>query len=209
MSQGRVLLDVVKGGPSYKPVSIVGLTDFHGQLDPDDARRSTGSTSRSAAPPTSRRCSTRSSRTCPGPGLLLASGDNVGASPANSGLLEDMPTIDVENAWGLDATSLGNHEFDYGIDRLKAHIDRAEFPFLATNVVETATGKIPDWLDGASKVFTVNGIKVGVIGAELKETPELVSAGATAGLTFLDEGPRIKAESEPPPGARASRSRSW
>ena len=75
------------------------------------------------------------------PGLLLASGDNVGASPANSGLLEDMPAIDVENAWGLDATSLGNHEFDYGVDRLQQHIDRADFPFLATNVVETATGQ--------------------------------------------------------------------
>ena len=45
-------------------------------------------------------------------------------------------------------------------------------------------------------MFTVNGTKVGVIGAGLKETPELVSAGATAGLTFLDEGPRIKAESQ-------------
>ena len=131
----------------------------------------------------------------PGPGLLLASGDNVGASPANSGLLQDKPAIDVENAWGLDATSLGNHEFDYGIDRLKSHIARADFPFLASNVVETATGQIPDWLDGASKVFTINGTRVGVIGAELAQTPELVSAGATAGLSFLDEGPRIKAES--------------
>ena len=35
-----------------------------------------------------------------------------------------------------------------------------------------------------------------MIGAGLKNTPELVSAGATAGLTFLDEAPRIKAESE-------------
>ncbi len=77
----------------------------------------------------------------PGPGLLLASGDNVGASPANSGLLEDMPAIDVENAWGLDATSLGNHEFDYGIDRLKAHIARADFPFLAANIVDDGDGR--------------------------------------------------------------------
>ena len=45
-------------------------------------------------------------------------------------------------------------------------------------------------------MFTVNGVKVGVIGAELQSTPELVSAGATAGLTFLAEAPRIKAESE-------------
>ena len=128
-------------------------------------------------------------------GLLLAAGDNVGASPPNSGLLEDMPTIDVENLWGLDATSLGNHEFDYGVERLLEHIDRAEFPFLATNVVEESTGELPDWLE-PSKVFTVNKIKVGVIGAELESTPELVSAGATAGLDFLAEGPRIKAESE-------------
>ena len=36
-SQGKVLLDVVDGG-SYKALSIVGLNDFHGQLEPDDAR---------------------------------------------------------------------------------------------------------------------------------------------------------------------------
>jgi 2',3'-cyclic-nucleotide 2'-phosphodiesterase (5'-nucleotidase family) len=105
-----------------------------------------------------------------------------------------MPAIDVENAWGLDATSYGNHEFDYGVDRLLMHQDRANFPFLATNIVETATGETPDWVT-PSAVFTVNGLQVGVIGAELKETPELVSAGATAGLSFLDEGPRIMAES--------------
>jgi 2',3'-cyclic-nucleotide 2'-phosphodiesterase (5'-nucleotidase family) len=193
-SQGRVLLDVVKGGPSYKPVSIIGLTDFHGQLDPttlpfDGVNSPVGGAANLAT------MFDEEFANLPGPGLLLASGDNVGASPANSGLLEDMPAIDVENAWGLDATSLGNHEFDYGIDRLKAHIERAQFPFLASNVVETATDEIPDWLDGASKVFSVDGIQVGVIGAELKETPELVSAGATTGLSFLDEGPRIKAES--------------
>ena len=57
------------------------------------------------------------------------------------------------------------------------------------------TGKPPPWVT-PSVVFTVNGVKVGVIGAGLESTPELVSAGATAGLKFLDEGPRIKAESE-------------
>ncbi|MFN8630353.1 MAG: 5'-nucleotidase C-terminal domain-containing protein [Chloroflexota bacterium] len=194
-SQGRVLLGVVDGGASYKPISIVGLTDFHGQLDPstlpfDGQNVSVGGAANLAT------MFDEEFASLPGPGLLVASGDNVGASPANSGLLEDKPAIDVENAWGLDATSLGNHEFDYGIDRLKAHIANADFPFLASNVIDNATGTIPSWLDGRSKVFVINGIKVGVIGAELKETPELVSAGATAGLTFTDEGPAIKAESQ-------------
>ncbi len=130
----------------------------------------------------------------PGPGLILAGGDNVGASPPNSALLEDKPTIDVENAWGLDATSYGNHEFDFGVARLLEHQANADFPFLATNIVETATGEAPDWVT-PSVVFTVNGIQVGVIGAELETTPELVSAGATAGLSFLPEEGRIRAES--------------
>ena len=33
-SQGRVLTELLKGGNSIKPISIVGLNDFHGQLDP-------------------------------------------------------------------------------------------------------------------------------------------------------------------------------
>jgi 2',3'-cyclic-nucleotide 2'-phosphodiesterase (5'-nucleotidase family) len=193
-SQGVVLLDALKGSASVTRVSLVGLTDFHGQLEPtnysvDGRNTSVGGAAQLAT------MFDEEAAALPGQSLLLASGDNVGASPANSGLLEDRPAIDVENAWGLDATSLGNHEFDYGIDRLKMHIDRADFPFLASNVVETATGQIPDYLQ-PSKVFTVNGTKVGVIGAELEGTPELVSAGATAGLTFRPEAEGIRAESE-------------
>ena len=104
----------------------------------------------------------------PGPALLLAGGDNVGASPPNSGLLEDMPAIDVENAWGLDATSYGNHEFDYGVDAAARRTRSGpNFPFLATNIVDEATGEAPDWVT-PSVVFTVNGVEVGVIGAALE-----------------------------------------
>ena len=193
-SQGRVLLDVVKGGNAVRALSIVGLNDFHGQLDPttmsmDGLNVSVGGAAALAT------MFDEEFAALPKNGLLLAGGDNVGASPPNSALLEDMPTIDVENAWGLDATSYGNHEFDYGVARLLEHQARANFPFLATNIVETATGKAPSWVR-PSVVFSVNGVKVGVIGAGLEGTPELVSAGATAGLTFLDEAPRIAAESE-------------
>jgi 2',3'-cyclic-nucleotide 2'-phosphodiesterase (5'-nucleotidase family) len=194
-SQGRVLLDVVKGSGSVTRLSIVGLNDFHGQLDPttlayDGVASGVGGAAYLATMFDQEFASLRDSH-----GLTLAGGDNVGASPPNSALLQDMPTIDVENAWGLDATSYGNHEFDYGVARLQAQQARAHFPFLATNIVETATGKAPSWVK-PSTVFSVHGVKVGVIGAELQNTPELVSAGNTAGLTFLPEAERIKAESE-------------
>jgi 2',3'-cyclic-nucleotide 2'-phosphodiesterase (5'-nucleotidase family)/predicted AlkP superfamily pyrophosphatase or phosphodiesterase len=193
-SQGRILLGAVKGGNSVKPISIVGLTDFHGQLESStlayDAINQPGGGGAFLATMFDEEFAS-----LPGPGLLLAAGDNVGASPPNSLLLEDMPAIDVENAWGLDATSYGNHEFDYGVERLLKQQARAKFPFLATNIFETTSSHRPPWVK-PSAVFTINGTKVGVIGAELQNTPELVSAGATAGLRFLAEAPRIKAESE-------------
>jgi 2',3'-cyclic-nucleotide 2'-phosphodiesterase (5'-nucleotidase family) len=193
-SQGIVLLDAVKGGNAVKPVSIIGLNDFHGQLDPttfsyDGVNVPVGG---GAYLGTMFR---EEDKTLPGAARILAAGDNVGASPPNSALLDDIPAIDVENSWGLDATSYGNHEFDYGVDRLLTQQARAHFPFLATNIVETATGKAPSWVK-PSVVLTINGVKVGVIGAGLENTPELVSAGATAGLTFLPPAPRLAAESE-------------
>src|SRR6185436_15275100 len=59
---------------------------------------------------------------------------------------------------------------------------------------EEATGAPPDWLDG-SAVFRLNGVEVGVIGATVRTTPELVRADATKGLVFLDEAERIRRES--------------
>lgn len=193
-SQGRVLTDIVKGGPALRAVPIIGLTDFHGQLDPttrlyDGRNISVGGAAYLAT------MFDEEANHLPGRTLLLAAGDNVGASPPNSGLLEDMPTIDVENAWRLDATAYGNHEFDYGIERLLRQQSRAKFPFLGANIIETATQRPPSWVR-PSQIFEVNGVRVGVIGADVKETPELVKAGATAGLTFLDEATAIRAESE-------------
>ncbi len=193
-SQGRVLLEVLRGGRAVKPLTVLGLNDFHGQLDPTTLPFD-GINTRVGGASTLATLFDEDAAALPGPALLLAAGDNVGASPPNSALLEDQPAIDVENAWGLDATSYGNHEFDYGVERLLEQQARADFPFLATNIVETATGKAPSWVR-PSAVFRVNGVKVGVIGAGLKQTPELVSAGATAGLKFLDEAEQIKSESK-------------
>ncbi len=193
-SQGRVLLEALQQGNRYTPISVVGLTDFHGQLDPttapiDGRNVSVGGASQLAT------MFDEEAAGLPGNTLLLSSGDNVGASPPNSALLQDMPAIDVENAWGLDATSYGNHEFDYGVARLQQQQARANFPFLASNIVDAVTGSAPDWIK-TSAVFDVNGITVGVIGADVQNTPELVSAGNTAGLSFLDEAQRIRMESE-------------
>ncbi len=193
-SQGVVRLDLLRGGDSRTLVPVIGLTDFHGQLEQTsfsmDGRNITvGGASQLAT------MFDQEAAQFPVPSFLFASGDNVGASPANSGLLQDMPAIDVENAWGLQATSYGNHEFDYGVARLQQQQARANFPFLGANIVDATTLKNPSWVQG-THVFDAGNVRIGVIGIELKETPQLVSAGATAGLKFLDEIATIKTESE-------------
>jgi len=193
-AQGEVVLDILRGGASVKLVPIMGLTDFHGQLDPSTMLMDNRNVSVGGAAYLATMFDEEASL-LPGTALLFASGDNVGATPANSGLLEDMPAIDVENAWGLNATSYGNHEFDYGVERLLRHQARANFPFLGANIVETATGLNPEWVQG-SGIWWFGDVPIGVIGIELPNTPELVKPGATAGLTFLPAIETIRAESE-------------
>lgn len=139
--------------------------------------------------------------------FTVTAGDIVGASPLLSAAFHDEPTIESMNALGLDVAGVGNHEFDEGyreLQRLAAggclddgagadnqdscpggkSFGGAEFPILAANVVEDATG---DTILPAYSVKKVNGAKVAFIGMTLEGTPSIVTASGVAGLTFKDE----------------------
>ena len=67
---------------------------------------------------------------------------------------------------GYDAVTLGNHDFDLGIDNLITQMPHAQFPFINCNYnfVDTAlAGKIIP-----HKVFKKNGIKIGVLGVGIE-----------------------------------------
>ncbi len=131
--------------------------------------------------------------------LLVHAGDMVGASPPESALLQDEPTIDILNQMGFDVGSVGNHEFDEGIDELlrlqnggchpvtepvTGCFAGAEFPYLAANVV---------WKDDGEPILpptatlTVDGVEIGFIGLVTSDTPNLVSPGGIETVSFLDE----------------------
>jgi 2',3'-cyclic-nucleotide 2'-phosphodiesterase (5'-nucleotidase family) len=194
-AQGRVRLDLLRGGDARKLVPLIHLTDFHGQLEPttfqmDGRNVPVGGAARLAT------LFDEEASQLPGPRpILLASGDNVGASPPNSGLLQDRPAIDVGNAWGLVATAYGHHEFDYGLARLLMHQARANFQFLGANIVDAVTLANPPWAKG-THVIGYGDLQIGIIGIALQSTPLFVSQGATAGLAFLDEIQTIRTESE-------------
>jgi 5'-nucleotidase len=139
--------------------------------------------------------------------LFVAAGDMVGASPALSSMWADEPSLVAMNRMGLVASALGNHEFDQGAKellrqqhggcdsprpakacQLNKDFKGAGFSYLATNVVDEATGKnlVPGW-----RIVDVKGIKVGLIGAVLQDVPSVAVGSAIKGLSFLDEAGSI------------------
>ncbi len=78
------------------------------------------------------------------------------------------------NLIGYDALTLGNHDFDHGLAVIQARAREAQFPFLAANMIEPATGKTPAWL----KPYTIKqiaGFKFGIIGLTNTGTPGISS----------------------------------
>jgi len=120
--------------------------------------------------------------------LFLSAGDNVGASLFASASQQDQPTIDVLNALGLNASAVGNHEFDKGYSDLTQRIVPATaWDYLGANVYRkgTSTPALPEYA-----IKTVSGLRVGVIGAVTQQTPSLVTP---AGITSIDIGNPVEA----------------
>ncbi|SMX45125.1 bifunctional 2',3'-cyclic-nucleotide 2'-phosphodiesterase/3'-nucleotidase [Actibacterium lipolyticum] len=80
--------------------------------------------------------------------MLIDNGDFLQGNPMGDyiayerGMKEgDMhPVIAAMNAVGFDASTLGNHEFNYGLDFLMKSLAGAKFPVLSANVVKEAGG---------------------------------------------------------------------
>ena len=146
--------------------------------------------------------------------VVVSAGDLIGASPLNSALFHDEPTIETMNRLGLEFNAVGNHEFDEGREELLriqkggCHptdvnscqgqvvgtpypFEGAKFSFLAANVVDTKSGKTLFPAFGV-KEFT-GKIKVAFIGMTLKGTPSIVTPSGVAGLEFRDEADTVNA----------------
>ncbi len=124
-----------------------------------------------------------------GPTVFLSGGD-VMQGTAVSNLSWGRGAIDLHNRKGLDAAALGNHEFDWGLDTLRARVAESAFPWLGANVVDEATGVHPEWIE-PWVILERGGVRVGVVGIALAETPEIVMAGRTDGLRFEPEAPAM------------------
>ncbi|MBF4162285.1 ExeM/NucH family extracellular endonuclease [Nocardioides acrostichi] len=119
--------------------------------------------------------------------LFIGAGDLIGASEFASAIDDDQPTIDVLNALELDASAVGNHEFDKGWIDLRDRVIGAEgsrnalWDYLGANVYEKGTENpvLPEFA-----LFDVDGVTVGVIGVVTEETSSLVSPDGIKDIDF-------------------------
>ena len=101
--------------------------------------------------------------------LLVDAGDHIQGTAYGS--MDKGATIaQLMNAAGYDLATLGNHEFDYGMDGCMAAIEAADFPYVSCNFYHEANGVAGENVLDSYKVFEVGGVKIAFIGITTPES---------------------------------------
>jgi 2',3'-cyclic-nucleotide 2'-phosphodiesterase/3'-nucleotidase/5'-nucleotidase len=167
---------------------VLAISDFHGQLEPRvwdwSAGRSVGGAA--ALKP----WLDSLARACGCTSVRLDAGDEMQGTPL-SNLTYGRATIEVLNALGLDAAAIGNHEFDWSIDTLRARMQDARYKFISANITDAAGTARPDWAEPWTLV-TKGGTKIAVIGLTTRTTPTTTAPRNVRGLAFGDGAQAVR-----------------
>src|SRR5256886_8930929 len=150
---------------------VLAINDFHGALEPQVWPWSDGRPVGGAA--ALKPWLDSLARVCFCTSVRLDAGDEMQVTPV-SNFNFGRPVIAAMNALGIDAAAIGNHEFDWTVDTLRARMAEARYHVLAANIADTAGTARPDW----TEPFTViqrGGVRVAVIGLALPATPPTTS----------------------------------
>ncbi|MEZ9513531.1 bifunctional UDP-sugar hydrolase/5'-nucleotidase UshA [Vibrio splendidus] len=124
---------------------------------------------------------------------ILLSGGDINTGVPESDMQDAVPDFVGMNLLGYDAMALGNHEFDNSLDVLDMQAKLADFPMLAANIyIKDGDTVTDERLFSPYKVFTINGLKVAVIGLTTKDTAKLVNPDNVATIHFADPQIEIK-----------------
>ena len=208
------------------PIQLLGINDFHGALsttgsyyDATGNKTSNAGTAALLAGYFNQAETAFKAQNNTGKTLRVQAGDMVGASPANSGLLQDQPTMRILNQMKFAVGTLGNHEFDEGLGEFNRILTgtkpdpssgflpivkeynedysqdelKGGFDLVIANVHEK-DGSIPyGW-----KPYTIKNvgtaaepINIGFIGVVTTEIPNLVLAEHHKDYTFTDPAEEI------------------
>ena len=114
--------------------------------------------------------------------VLLVDAGDAAQGTAFGSMDKGATIIKLMNAAGYDLATLGNHEFDYGMDGAMNIIDWAEYPYISANFYHEANGVKGESVLDAYKIIEIGGRKIAFVGAT---TPESFTKSTPA--YFQDE----------------------
>ncbi|GAA0357525.1 5'-nucleotidase C-terminal domain-containing protein [Bacillus horti] len=115
--------------------------------------------------------------------LYLDAGDIFSGNPVVD-LQQGRPIINLLNLLGLDALTIGNHEFDYGQEEFANRVAESNFPWLSanTNIVDSS---IPIEQPDPYKIFELDDLTVGVL--SITEAPPSTAPANVVGIEFNED----------------------
>ncbi|MFA5505828.1 MAG: bifunctional UDP-sugar hydrolase/5'-nucleotidase [Vulcanimicrobiota bacterium] len=169
---GWLFLCIAFGSAETRELYILHTNDIHGYIEAYEG----GGLERIAGLVAQYR------REHPGRVVLLDGGDTSLGTPL-SGLLHGLPTAEIMDLMNYDAVVLGNHEFNWGQEKMRALTDEINTAVVCANLValDGSPPPYPAWT-----VVERNGVRIGVIGLVTQETPRKTPVAYTRGWDFLD-----------------------
>jgi 2',3'-cyclic-nucleotide 2'-phosphodiesterase/3'-nucleotidase len=122
--------------------------------------------------------------------LVIDNGDLIQGTPLMTNYVKnhadsENPMIEVFNQLSIDAAVLGNHEFNFGKEMVSSAVEQANFPYLAANILDKATGKPAFGPTYLIKDFDP-GFRVAILGVTTHYIPNWESTEHIRGLEFKD-----------------------
>lgn len=162
-------------------VDVAFISDFHGWIQPTNINRVDYITGLGVA------CTIEQMRAANPDTVFLSNGDAVGGSAFASAVLDDNPTLDFLDLLKVDASNVGNHEFDKGFNDLATRITQnVEFPFISANISGEQGGIDAIEVLAPWYMYETNGVTIAFVGTTTTDTPSLVSPNGVAGISFAD-----------------------
>lgn len=118
-------------------------------------------------------------------GVATVSGGDIYQETAISNILAGEPVSKMLEEIGIVASAIGNHEYDWGSDKIKPWAEEAGFKFVAANLIDETTGVAPEYAE-PYVMTNVDGINIAFIGIATPETLTSTKAENVVGLKFLD-----------------------
>lgn len=166
-------------------VSILFFNDLHGYLEPftikeGETKVEVGGIARLAALIKRFEAENRQRNI---PTIVVIAGDILQGTPMST-VFQGQPDIECFNVMGVDAITVGNHEFDFGLDAFSRLKEQAKFPFLSANIVYKDTGAL---LCQPAASFKVSPeITLSIIGVTTEQLLTTTKPANVASLNVLD-----------------------